>query len=883
MHWLSRIFRKEQSEKQLDAELRFHLEKQVAEYIASGMPPVEARRRAHLDFGGLESIKQQTRESRRGNLLETFFQDLRYAFRMLRKNPGFTLAAVITLALGIGANTAIFSIVNDVILRPLPYKNSSRMVEISAHSAMYPAFSLGISWINFRQIRAQVSSLEQTSAYYQNEKTLTGIGEPSVLSVAFVTDGFFEELGVKPQIGRLLSDSDAKPGQKSTAVISDSLWRTRFGADPAVLGKTLILDKTHYTVVGVAAPKFTYPSLVQAWLPLAPSAEEKEEPEYFMLNDIATLRPGETIDKLNSQLDAVAQQTIKEYPALSAGFRFSTAPLLAERLGGSRDAFLILLAASAFVLLIACANLASLLLARGSSRQREMALRAALGASHGPLLRQGLVESCLLAWLGGALGVALAAGGIQLFRQIAPAGTPRLTEISLDSTLLWFSLLTSLVAGILFGIVPARRAARLDPNDALKEGTCSSLGAARSARQSRLGHALVSLEVALAFILIVGSILMTLTLSRLLHSNPGFRTDHLLSFDLPQPPVMPSSNMKASLEKQNNHLGEIVQKIRQIPGVAEVTVSDHGVLSGMMMMQANLLVDGAIPLSSKETRSANARYVYPGYFQMLGIPVLGGREFTDRDTGNTQALVLVNEAMAREYWGTLDVLGRRISMSTDDKGGRAWNVVIGVVADAREVNVRSAPSPTYFLCLLQGGNGGMHLLVRTQIDPNALATTITREIWATNPDQPVTHLMTMSDNISRSLGDERLRSVLLTVFAGIGFALALVGVYGVISYSVSRRVQEIGIRMALGAAPFDVFRMVIGRGLAPVGIGVVFGAASAFGLTRFVASELYGVQPSDPATYAGATALVLFVALLACWIPARRASRVDPMVALRYE
>jgi len=883
MHWLRRLFRKEQSEKQLDAELRFHLERQISDYVAGGMTPSEARRRAHLDFGGLEPIKQQTRESRRGNFFETLFQDLRYATRLLRKNPGFTVAAAVTLALGIGANTAIFSIVNAVILRPLPYKDSARIVQISAHSAMYPTFSLGISWINLRQIRPQVSSLEQISAYYQNEKTLTGTGQPSVLSVAFVTDGFFGELGVTPELGRLLTEQDAKLDTNHVAVISHELWRDRFGDDPAVLGRTFILDKQPYVVVGVAPPGFSFPSQVQAWLPLAPSAEEQAEPEYFMLNDIATLRRGETIEKLNAQLDVVAQQTIKEYPVLSAGFRFSTTPLLTERLGNSRDAFLILLAASAFVLLIACANLASLLLARGSGRQREMALRAALGASRGRLLRQGLVESCLLALLGGGLGVALATGGVQLFRQIAPAGTPRLNEISLDSTLLWFSLLTSLLAGILFGIVPARRAARLDPNEALKESTGPSLGAARSTRQSRLGHALVSLEVALAFILIIGCVLMNLTLSRLLRENPGFRTDHLLALDLPQPRITSAADIESAIKRQINQVQELVQKIRQIPGVASVTVSDHGVLSGMMMMQANLLVDGAIPLSSKESRSANARYIYPGYFQMLGIPVLRGREFTDRDVRGGQRAVAVNAAMAREYWGTLDVLGRRISMSTDDKGGREWNVVIGVVADAREINVRDASTPTYFLSLLQGGNGGIHLLVRTHTDPDALGATISRQIWAALPDQPVTHLTTMSEIISQSLGDERLRSVLLTVFAGIGFALALVGVYGVVSYSVARRVQEIGIRMALGASRRDVLLMVIRQGLVPVVLGIALGATASFGLGRVISSQLYGVKPSDPATFLGATALVLIVACLACCVPARRAMRVDPMVALRYE
>jgi predicted permease len=883
MHWLRRLFRKEQSEKQLDAELRFHIERQIADNVARGMAPQEARRRAKLDFGGLESMKQQTRESRRGHLLETLFQDLRYASRVLRKNPGFTIAAAITLALGIGANTAIFSIVNAVILRPLPYKDSSRIVEISVHTGMYPTFSLGLSWINLRQLRAQVSALEETAAYSQAEKTLTGNGEPTALSVASVTDGFFEELGATVQLGRLFTQEDSKVGQNHVIILSDSLWKTRFGADPKIIGKTLILEKEPCIVVGVAAPRFAFPSWVQAWLPLAPSSAEAQQPTYFMLQTFGKLRRGEKIAKLNAQLDAVAQQDMKDYPALAAGYSYSTQPILSGRLGDARDAFLVLLAASAFVLLIACANLASLLLARGSGHQREMALRAALGGSRGRLLRQGLVESCLLALIGGLLGVLLAAEGIQLFRAIAPAGTPRLDEVSLDPTLLWFALLTSLIAGILFGIIPARRAARMDPMEALKEGAGVNLGAARSARQSRLGNALVTLEVALAFVLIVGSVLMTLTLSRLLHQSPGFRTDHLLSFDLPQPPFTLSTDVESAVKKQSNQLREIVQKIQQVPGVAEVAGSDHGVLTGVVMMQAGLVVDGAIPPSSKETRNASARYVYPNFFRLMGIPILRGREFTDRAGDDPEKSVLVNESMAREYWGTLDVVGKRLSASTDDKGARSWSKVIGVVADAREVNLRNTASPTYFLSMLQGGTGSIHMLVRTRTDPNALAATISRQIWAAYPDQPVTHLTTMSRAISESVGDERLRSILLVVFAAIGFALALVGLYGVISYSVARRVQEIGIRMALGASPGDVLRMVIGQGLLPVVLGIAFGAAAAFALGRVIASQLYGVKPSDPATFLGATALVLIVACLACCIPARRAMRVDPMVALRYE
>jgi predicted permease len=883
MHWLSRLFRKEQSEKQLDSELRFHVERQISDYIAEGMAPEEASRRAQLNFGGLESVKQETREARRGNLLETLFQDLRYAFRMLRKNPGFTIAAAITLALGIGANTAIFSIVNATILRPLPYKDSGRIVQISAHTAMFPTFSLGLSWLNLDQIRAQASSLEQTSAYSETDKTLTGSGEPTLLSVASVTDGLFEELGVTSQIGRLLIPGDAKAGQNFVVVISDSLWRTRFGADPKVMGKTLVLDKQPYTIIGVAAPKFTFPSSEQAWIPLFASAADRQNAKYFMLQTIGKLRVGEKPDKLNAQLDSIAQQFMKDHPEVGA-YRFSSEPLLSSSVSEARDAFLMLLAAATFVLLIACANLASLLLARGSGRQREMALRAALGASRGRLLRQGLVESCLLALIGGVLGIVLAAQGVELFRAIAPPDTPRLSEISVDSTLLWFSVLTSLIAGVLFGIVPARRASRMDPNEALKEGTGSNLGASRTGRQSRLGNALVTLEVALAFVLVVGSVLMTLTLSRLLHQNPGFRTDHLLSFDLPQPAGVPSEKGKDYVKQQSNHLREIVEKVRAIPGVAEVTTSDHGVLKGMMMQQGGLIVDGAISTSSKESRNANARYVYPDYFRVMGISMLRGREFSDRDNGDTDSKVVVNAAMAREYWGTLDVVGRRLSASSDDKGKPTWSEVIGVVADAREVTLRDEPSPTYFLSALQGGTAGsLHLLVRTQTDPDALGTTISRQIWAAYPDQPVTHLMTMSHNISESLGDERLRSVLLTVFAGMGFALALVGVYGVVSYSVAKRVQEIGIRMALGAAPRDVLRLVVGQALLPVVLGVVMGAVTAVALTRLVASQLYGVKATDPATFLGAAALVLVVALLACYIPARRAMRVDPMVALRYE
>jgi predicted permease len=874
---LAALFRKGRHDREVSAELESHLAMHIEDNLRAGMSASNARREALMKLGGIEQTKEIYRDRRGLPLLETFWQDLRYAARMLRSNPGFTAVAALTLALGVGANTAIFSIVNAVVLRPLPYKDSSRIVTFHTKTSMFPAFTLPLTWPAFQQLRAQLTPLEETAAYWETDRTLTGRDQPQVLSVTAVSMGFFEELGGRAEHGRLLSEPDHQPGQDRVAVISDLLWRTRFASDPAAIGRQLILDKEIFTIIGVASKGFAFPEGSEVWLPLSLTPEIQRNQMFFRFNALGKLRKGERLESLQAQLGPIGDRIARENPQLGKSYTISAEPLLASRVQDARQSYLVLLAAATLVLFIACANLTSLLLARGWGRQREMALRAALGASPGRLLRQGLVESCLLGLLGGTVGIALATGLVQIFLAIAPADTPRLAEISADWTVLWFALASSLVSGVVFGLAPARRTARMDPNDALKEGTAGSI---RS--RSRFGNALVVVEVALAFILLIGSALMMQTLSHLLHQNPGFRTDNLLSFDMPQPPDRNEKDSEANTVAQIARLKDTVAQVRRLPGVEDVVASDHGLLNEMMFEHAGLRLEGALPENSAVTEGVIARYISPEYFRMLGMPLVRGREFQEQDARGAHKVAIVNETMARKFWGTLDVLGKRLS---DSKTGDTpdWSEIVGVVADARDVGIQENAGPEYFLALFQWGVSSHHFFVRTQSNPNALSATISRQIWATYPDQPLTHVMTLSKTIAESVGDQRMHTVLLAVFAGVGLALALLGVFGVVSYSVARRTQEIGVRMALGAGQATVLRMVLRQGLTLVACGAAIGVAGALAAVRVISSELYGVTATDPWTFFAGATLILIVGCLACWVPARRAMRVDPMVALRYE
>jgi predicted permease len=879
---LRNLFRREKLERELGDELASHLAMHVEDNLRAGMSAEEARRAALLKLGGVEQTKELYRGRRGLPLLETLWQDLRFATRVLRKNPGFTAVAVITLALGIGANTAIFSIVNAVILRPLPYKDSSRIVVFHTKTAMFPTFTLNVSWPAFQEIRTQATSLKEAAAWWETEKTLTGANQATVLKVASVSDGFFELLEAEAAQGRLLSDADQQADQNRVVVISDTLWRTRFAKDPAVIGWSMTLDNQVYTVVGVAVKGFAFPEDAEVWMPLALTADVQQNPTFFMLGVFGRLWNTAKLERLQTELSIIAPRLetrlAKEKPEFAGDYKLLAETLLDSRVEDARQSYLVLLAAATFVLLIACANLTSLFLARGWGRHREMAMRAALGASSWRLHRQALVESCLLALLGGVAGIVLAVAGLQLFRGVAPNDTARLNEVSTDATLLWFALGSSLLCGIVCGLAPARRAARMTPNDLLKDGSGGSVKGG-----SRFGNALVVVEVALAFILLIGSTLLMQTLAHLLHQNPGFHTDHLLTFDLPQPQTLSEKEKEENKTGQIARLKEILAEVRQLPGVGDVVAADHGVLNGLRSSHAGMQLEGALPENEQVTQGVVLRQVSPGYFRMLGVPLVRGREFEERDSRSAPKVMVVNESMAKKFWGSLDVVGKRMSISRDAKGNPEWNEIVGVVTDIRDLDVQSEPEPEYYPALFQWGIGSQHLIVRSQVNPDAMADTISRRIWASFPDQALTNVTTVTRTIADSVGDQRMHMSLLGVFAGIGLMLALIGVYGVVSYSVARRTKEFGVRMALGAGWAEVLRMVLWQGLRLVALGSAIGVLGALAATRVIASELYRVTPSDPWTFAGAVVLILLVGGLACWIPARRATKVDPLEVLRYE
>ncbi len=811
----------------------------------------------------------------------SFLQDVKYGVRVLAKNPGFTIVVIITLALGIGANTAMFSAVNGILLRPLPYSDSSRLVDVWGNSANYPGFRMTLSQPEFNDVKAQSHSFESIAAYHLNEMNWTGHGDPEVVSVTEVSQDVFATLGVSPARGRAFTADEEVPGKDNVVILSDALWKARFSGDAAVLGKTITLDGSIYTVVGIMPQGFQFESLdddlPQVWKPLAPSAKIAEGRTQRQSLAIARLHHGIGIAQAQAELQIIAARMDKAYPKEDEGQGLFLTTMKQGVVANVQPALLILLAAVGFVLLIACVNVANLFLARSWKRRREIAVRAALGATRARLIRQLLLESVLLAIAGGLAGLAVGTWGVDILRRFAPADTPRLAEIGLDYTVFWFTLFISILTGIAFGLAPALYSSRPDLTAALKDGVAISGSSHNLRGHHRLRSLLVVSEVALAVVLLIGAALMLKSFSRLTHSSPGFRTDHALTAEISLPAAKYDSE-----EKQREFFSGLLSRVQSLPGVQSAALMTVPLLGDYLSMTP-FSVEGQPAKDSRYEPYFEMQVVSPNYFQAAGIPLLAGRAFGENDTKNSPSVVIVNETLARRYWPARQAVGKRLSRETDKDAQPLWLEIVAVAGDTRDVSLTTLPKAEIYLPSSQAASASMNILVRAKADTTALEPALRDAVWSVDRDQPVQSMATLDQAVAHSEAEPKFHTLLLGIFAALGLAITLVGIYGVISYSVSQRTREIGIRMALGARSRDVLRQVLWEGMKLALFGLAIGIIAALALTRVLTSLLFEVRATDPATFAVISSLLACVALAACYLPARRATKVDPLVALRYE
>jgi len=800
-------------------------------------------------------------------------QDLKYALRMLRKAPGFTAIAILTLALGIGANTAVFTVVNSILLRPLAYPDSDRLANLRTILPYFPEFRLGDSSANFNDIRAQNHVFDGTAIFREWPVNLSGDGKPEEEDTVRATPDFFPLLGAAPARGRLFTDEELTPGKDGVAILSDALWRSRFGADPQAIGRTIRLDAKPYTIIGVMAPGFRF-NESKIYVPLALAPKDRDDRNMHGYSVMVKLKRSVSLKKAQAEMDSFAANFSRQYPDSDQGIKFALNSLQEDSVGNSRLALLVLMGAVVLVLLIGCANVGSLALARSLARQKEVAVRSALGASRGRIVRQFLVESLLLALIGGAVGWMLGMYGVDAFRHLAPADTPRLEDLKMDRLVFIFTLGVSVLASVLFGLAPALQSSRTNVGGALKESGPFGLTGTRS--RQRMRSALVVLEVSLALVLLASSALLIKSFTRLTHVEPGFRTDHLLTGRISLP-----DSKYATPESQSAFLSELMERMKSLP-VESVAASNGPVLGGSLMM-TTMEVEGAPKDSSGNSPAIETPYVTQGYFSTLQIPFVRGRDFSAEDTPKATQVIIVNESAARRFWPNADPIGKRINFNTDPKEKPDWREVIAIVKDIRDVSPTSDARPEIYCSAAQSNLNSVAVFIRTKSDPHAVLPALRDVVQSIDADLPLTGAKTMEESIRKWATTPRFRSTLLGVFAGLGLLLALIGIYGVIAISVAQQTREIGIRMALGAQPRDVMRMMLRRGLMWVAAGAAAGLVGALGATRLLGTLLFEVKATDPLSFAIATALLVAAALTACYVPARRAMRVDPMVALRYE
>jgi predicted permease len=896
-HRLRSSFANAQADKEFQAEMESHLEFAVEENIHRGMPPEEARRQALVRFGGTEQAKQQHREARGlpgfGQVAETTWQDIRYGFRMLRKKPGFTAVAVLTLAIGVGANTAIFSIVNAVLLRALPYREPARLVKVIFSNPGVGLRDIPASIPEYDDLKNGSNVFEDICGIGGGSVNLSGGSQPERLDFVAVHPNYFSMLGATPQIGRLFGPQDFALGFAPVVVLSDGLWHRAFGADRNVLGRTLRLDNDAYTVIGVLPPGFRHPEAgrdVEAFLTAGFSDDPAPKPARstrVLPAVIGRLKLGISLEQAQARLTAMAAQLRHDFPTdypAQAQWTVEIQPLQEVLVGNVRPMLLVLLGAVTLIVLIVSLNLANLLLARASGRQQEMAVRQALGASRGRMIRQILTESLLLSALGGTAGVLTAYGALGFIVRFVPSNVPRLNEIRIDWTVLGFALLISALTGLVFGLAPALHSAKVALSSAIREG---ARGSGYSVKTGRLRDGLIVVELAFAVMLMVGAGLLLRTLRDLLREDPGFNPSHVVTASLWLPvPNDPRVDPYNGLEKQAPLHRELLRRMKAIPGVelAAITADLPTVPynNGDVLVTA-LTIENRPLESSQDLRSEGIR-VSSDYFKLMQVPLVRGRFFNDGDVDGKEPVAIIDEATARRYWPDRDSIGRRLLFGRDPGASRfvqTWRTIVGIVKDIKQDGLDLNGIPHIYVPVYQYPGRNLSIALRTSLPASILEPQIRQEVRNIDSGLPVFHVSTMDDVLDASLAPRRFSADLVSGFAGLALSLASIGIYGLLAYMVGQRSREIGIRMALGARRGDILKLIFSRGFTLAVLGIVLGVLFAASGASAMARLLYGVRPHDPAVFMAVPLLLLLTAVLASYIPARRAARVDPVTALR--
>jgi predicted permease len=878
MSW-QKYFQRKRWDRERTREFEAHIESEIDDNLARGMSREEARRQAYLKFGNPTRVREQIWQMNSVPPLENLLRDLRYAARTLRRNPGYALVAILTLGLGIGANTAIFTVINGVLLKPLPYAQQDRILHLDQTATLVGPDSLGLSVQEYQDFRDQGHAFSDVAEYHSMNFTLLGTKNPERVATGVVSSNFFDVLGVMPVLGRLFTSVDESKNAPPALLLSYSYWMKEFGGDRNILGRAFELNDRVHTVVGVLPPLPEYPDANDVYMPTT-SCPYRSDPkmiadrEMRMISAYARLKPDATVAQARAELATIFCRRSaaygKSYPA-SAGFAPLIAPVDTELTHAARPTFVTLLAAAGLVLLLACANLANLALSRQMRRSREMAIRMATGASPANIFRQLLTESMLVALAGGVLGVTLAAFGSKILIAYAARMTPLSGDIDPDARVLLFALGISLLTGILFGALPGYIASRVRMTSLTDAGERT----AGSESGTRLRNLLVGAQVTLSFVLLMCAGLMLRSLYNLLSVDPGFKTANVLSMQV-------SLNWTKYKEQtlKNAFFHQVLDRVEQLPGVDSASFSWMVPLnSDMGRMSGGLVFEGQPIHGDQPAPQVDYEVATPEYFRVLGVPVLSGRVFTSNDILNAPKVAIVNERLAKRYWPGQDPIGHRVS--TDR--GKTWTTVVGMVSDVRQYGLDKESDDAIYLPVYQQDVANMHLLVRTRSNPMRLATEVAAVVHAIDSQQPVTDVRTLDQLRNAQLGTPRVTATLLGLFAAVALFITIVGVSGTLALSVARQTKEIGIRIALGATRERILRNVLVRGMIPVTAGLVLGIAAAIFATRALSGMLFAIRPDDPATFAVIAALLLFVALLGCLMPARRATHIDPMEALRTE